>query len=85
MSEIGEESAKEIIGNLLSSPHYEEESELIVTQRPSEDAARDYPTRDRNRKLTMKGMKFRKENTGISQRCGVQKIVKANQKNRFKY
>ena len=58
MSEISDESAKEIIGNLLSSPHYEEESEIHVMQQANECVTCDQSTRDRKRKLTSKGREY---------------------------
>ena len=55
---ISDESAKEIIGNLLSSPHYEEESEIHVMQQANECVTCDQSTHDRNRKLTSKGREY---------------------------
>lgn len=57
MSEISEESAKEIIGNLLNSPQ-EGESEIHVMQQADECATRDQSTGDRNRRLTSKGREY---------------------------
>ena len=58
MSKISEESAKEVIGTLLSSLNYKEEGEFPVMQQANECATRDQSTRDWNQKLTLKGKEY---------------------------
>ena len=59
MSVVDQESTKDIISNLLGSSHGARGSEAIVMQSREDDgAARDASTRDRNRKLTLKGKEY---------------------------
>ena len=59
MSVADQKSTKDIISNLLSSSHDARGSQAIVMQSREDDGAtRDASTRDRNRKLTLKGKEY---------------------------